>query len=329
MQIKISVITPVYNAGKYIEQCARSLFGQTLSEMEFIFVNDGTPDDSMTILRRVVKDYPERIVKIIDLDKNQGIANARNLGLDNATGEYVGFVDSDDWVDADMFGSLYEYAHGKDICACDFINEYKNCSDIARQQYGIDMHENLHRLLDGTIFPSLWSEIVKRELYQKGKFRFTPGLNVAEDLYANVCLFIEANEIVHCAKPFYHYRHTGDSITSSNNIKNIECGIRITKMIEDKIREKSLYEQLKPSLLHREFYQKRALWTIFHDARNWRNTFPESHRNIFSLKGFDWKTKMECWLVARHLPSVAIAFSRFLAWQSKAREAFHRSLNLI
>lgn len=321
MDIKISVIVPVYKAGEYIEQCARSLFEQTLNEMEFIFVNDGTPDDSMKILRNVVKAYPQRIVKIVELKENQGIANARNTGLDNATGEYVGFVDSDDWVDTNMFMSLYEQAHGRDICCCDFIYEYRNSSDIARQQYGINMDENLHRLLNGTIFPSLWSEIVKRKLYQKIKFRFTPEMNVAEDLYANMCLYIETNEIVHCEKPFYHYRRTHDSATSSINIRNVEIGIKITMMIEEKIREKNLYEQLKPSLLHRKFFQKKDLWIAFRNAKSWRNTFPESHKRIFSLKGFDWKLKVECWLVSYHLPFVAIAFSNFLKWQHKVREA--------
>ena len=108
---KISVIVPVYGVEKYIERCARSLFEQTLEDIEYIFVDDCTPDNSISILCKVLSDYPNRKkqVKILHHEKNKGLAQARQTGLKIASGEYIAHCDSDDWVDKD----LYEIAHNK------------------------------------------------------------------------------------------------------------------------------------------------------------------------------------------------------------------------
>ena len=327
MNVKISVIIPVYNVENYIEQCARTLFEQTMEELELIFVNDHTPDNSMQILRHVVNDYPNRMVKIIDLDTNKGVANARNIGLNNAVGEYIGFVDSDDWIEKDMFSSLYTCAQGKDICGCSFVNEYPEKSIVFKQKYSSDKNENIKRLIEGDIFPSLCTEIVRRGLYIKNNIRFYPNLNAAEDLYVNVCLFMAAKNICHIDVVHYHYRHFGDSVTSKISILNIESGIGIARLIEEKIKNKGVYKQFESAILYREFVQKIGLWTVCHDAKKWRNTFSTSHKNIWGYKRVDWKIKLECWFVAHYMDNVALAFSNFLKWQHKIRVRYNRRSN--
>jgi len=117
---KVSVIIPVYGVEKYIERCIRSLFEQTLDDIEYIFVDDCTPDNSISILRKVLSEYPnrEKQVKILHHEKNKGLAQARQTGLKIASGEYIAHCDSDDWVDKD----LYKIAHNKakseslDVC---------------------------------------------------------------------------------------------------------------------------------------------------------------------------------------------------------------------
>ena len=127
---KVSVIITIYNREKYIEDCARSLFEQTLDDVEFIFVDDASTDNSVMILRELLKNYPKRrsMTKIICLEKNGGRAFARQTGIDNVTGEYVIHVDSDDWVDLDMLEKLYEKAKETyaDIVGCNVAHEYKN-----------------------------------------------------------------------------------------------------------------------------------------------------------------------------------------------------------
>lgn len=105
MSPKVTIIIAVYNCEKYLNTCARSLFEQTLDGIEYIFVNDATPDDSIIILNSIIEEYPTRkpFVKIINMDKNGGVSKARRIGVENATGEYVIHADSDDWVDRDMY----------------------------------------------------------------------------------------------------------------------------------------------------------------------------------------------------------------------------------
>ena len=109
--VKISVIVPIYNVRLYIERCVRSLMEQTLENIEFIFVNDCTPDDSMDILHHVLKEYPKRRkqIKIIEHETNRGISAVRNTGLKNATGQYIIYCDSDDWVEKNMYPKIRNY----------------------------------------------------------------------------------------------------------------------------------------------------------------------------------------------------------------------------
>ena len=115
--IKVSVIIPIYKAEKYILRCIHSLFDQTLDEIEFIFVDDCSPDKSIQILNQAIEQYPERKnhVKIIRLNKNSKQAAARQVGLDNATGMYVIHCDPDDWVDLDFYETLFLAAIQSDL----------------------------------------------------------------------------------------------------------------------------------------------------------------------------------------------------------------------
>ena len=109
--IYISVIIPIYKAEDYIERCARSLMEQTMKDgIEFLFINDCTPDNSMTILRRVIANYPERghQIRIIENNKNLGVSATRRLGVNEANGDYIGWCDSDDWVESEAFERMYD-----------------------------------------------------------------------------------------------------------------------------------------------------------------------------------------------------------------------------
>ena len=105
---KVSVIVPVYKVEKYLEKCLDSLVHQTLESLQIIVVNDGSPDNSQNIIDRYVKEYPNKIFGYIK--ENGGLGDARNYGMQFADGEYIAFVDSDDWVDEKMFELMYNFA---------------------------------------------------------------------------------------------------------------------------------------------------------------------------------------------------------------------------
>ena len=134
--IKVSVIVPVYNVEKYLPKCLDSLVNQTLKDIEIIIVNDGSPDESDKIISRYAKKYKN--IKAY-AKENGGLSDARNFGLKKATGKYVAFIDSDDYIDKDMLKKMYEKAISKnlDIIVCDSVNVYENGNKVL-------IHSNLH-----------------------------------------------------------------------------------------------------------------------------------------------------------------------------------------
>jgi glycosyltransferase involved in cell wall biosynthesis len=168
---KVSVIIPVYKAEQYIEKCARSLFEQTLDDIEFIFIDDCTPDNSIDILKCLIRDYPHRKsqVKIIHNEENKGISTTRNIGLNNSTGEYIIHCDSDDWIDDDLYEKLYLKAieEKSDIVLCDFIREESGNLKIRKEFLNENVEEYVKAILTTKLSPYLWNKLVSRNLYLK------------------------------------------------------------------------------------------------------------------------------------------------------------------
>ena len=161
MKIKVSVIVPVYNVEKFIDKCLNSLVNQTLKEIEIIVVNDGSPDNSQKIIDKYVKKYPEKVQSFIK--ENGGQGSARNLGIEKAKGEYISFVDSDDWLDLDALEKMYSLAKkdNSDIVICDMVDHYANYT----------IYHNCTKY--NSVFevtPSACNKIFKKELIKDFRF---------------------------------------------------------------------------------------------------------------------------------------------------------------
>ena len=244
---KISVIITIYNSENYITPCVNSLFNQTLEEIEYIFINDATQDNSIEKLHCIIGDFPNRkpSVKIINLNKNKGVSNARRIGLENATGEYIIHCDSDDWIDKDMYERLYQKAKetDADIVGCNFRHEFSDIQYDFHQQYSDSMEENIRRLINGKIFPSLCTSLTRRKLIEESNIFFPQGLNMGEDLYFNIQLYLHAKNIVGMDWAPYHYRHTEDSSCVKRTRKSIDSDISIARLIEKLMKEQGLYNK--------------------------------------------------------------------------------------
>lgn len=189
---KVSVIVPVYNVAKWIERSVRSLFSQSLDDVEFIFVNDCTPDNSMDIVDAVLSAFASRRhqTKIINHPFNRGVAQARQTGIDNATGEYTIHFDPDDWVGAKWLESLYIEAKcsGADMVTCDYIAEYGSESVFMPQRPSELSVSALKHGLATTIWGGLWNKLIKTDVFA-GKIRFEADINYQEDsLFCYKCL---------------------------------------------------------------------------------------------------------------------------------------------
>lgn len=324
--IKISIIIAVYNCEKYIEACVRSLFEQTLNDIEYVFVNDATPDNSITVLEKVIEDYPTRkpFFKIINLKKNGGVSNARKIGIENATGEYVIHADSDDWIDKDMYERLYRKAKetDADIVGCNFRHEYTEIQYVFHQQYADSKEENISRLINGRIFPSLCTSLTRRSLIKDNNITFPIGLNMGEDLFFNLQLYLHAKKIVSIDWAPYHYRHTEDSSCVQRTKKSIDSDIAIAGLIEKLMQEQHLYDKYAKDIEYRKFFSKLPLAQNLENKENyqeWLNIYPETNMNIWQYKQLNWKQKIELWLASKNMIPAVKAFRCFLEWQHKIR----------
>lgn len=216
----VSIIVPVYNVENFIEKCATTLFEQDYDNIEYIFVNDCTPDNSVKVLEETIQRYPDRKddIKIIHNETNQGSSITRKNGLDKANGEYILFIDSDDWVELDMVSSLIKKAKesGADIVCCDYFLNFKDREIYNKLAFVYEKDIIFKRLLSGGFSPSLCDKIYKKDLFFNANF---PQFSYAEDYFINIQIFTFAKKISYSNNSFYHYNQTNDvSIVTSQKL---------------------------------------------------------------------------------------------------------------
>lgn len=235
---KVSVIVPVYKTEKFIERCVRSLMEQALDEMEYIFVNDCTPDKSMEILQLTLDDYPKRQkdVHVIAHEVNKGSASVRNSGLGEAVGEYVIYCDSDDWIDPEMYKDMYMTAKESDadIVITDYYIDYPQKQIYRKQEAPITGKECSLWMLSGKLHSSLSNKLVRRSLYQNYGIAFYDGVNVWEDMSVMPRLCFYANKVAYLPKAYLHYvQYNLGSYTSNMNYKAIQDIQEAIKILDD------------------------------------------------------------------------------------------------
>lgn len=324
---KVTVIITIYNRERFIADCARSLFGQTLDDVEFLFVDDASTDNSVSVLEEVIAEYPPRkeMIHVLQMEQNGGRAVARQTGIDHATGEYVIHVDSDDWVDTDMLELLYTKAKetDADIVGCNITHEYKTYQKIFRQTYYEIMDDNIRGLLNGKIFPSLCTSLTRTSLIKENHIIFPQGIDTGEDLLFNLQLYLHANKVIGIDAPSYHYRHTEESGSFKHTEKSIKSVIEVARRIDELMKEAGNYERFKYDILFRKFSMKSALVITFDNEDNnqaWLHLFPETHPYIWSYKQFEWKRRLQLWLAAHNMFAMAKFFQRLLRFQHKLRD---------
>lgn len=215
----ISIIIPVYNGGDYLRPCFDSIIHQTYQDWELLLVDDGSTDDS----GRICDEYAaqEQRISVIH-KKNGGQAAARNDGLAKARGEYVSFVDCDDWIEPDMYASMLETMnHEKaEVIICGYKEDYNDGSSKQVNADGFqatyDAQEAVKLLLTGKIGSYLWSMLFKREVVQE----LMPDLNPYEDHATIFKWMLHAQRVVVLHRAFYHYRQLSSSSLHSYNPKN-------------------------------------------------------------------------------------------------------------
>ena len=210
----VSVIVPVYNVSEFLPRCLESLLGQTLTEMEVLCVDDASTDDSAAVVRSFAeKDCRVRLLE----QEHQGVSAARNLGLENARGEFVAFVDADDWVESTMLERLVSKAEDCDVAVCSAQVHYEDDDSRASLERALTVEDGLWQkngensvwkcLERKGSWPFVWNKLYRRELLQKHKIRFSSRLSLGEDGAFLVLLWQYAEKIAFVEEKLYHYRY--------------------------------------------------------------------------------------------------------------------------
>jgi len=215
---KVSIIVPVYNTSQYLAKCLESLINQSLDEIEIIIVNDGSPDNCQEIIDFYVKNYPKKTVSV--QKQNEGLSMARNDGIKIAKGEYIGFVDSDDWIDLNMLETMYTKAKTCDfdliVCDVNFVYEsYCQCvtsgltTDVLTKQ---DVKQSMNN-----IFPGVWNKLYRRSLFENDvAFKKGVWFEDVEFIY-RLLIYVESIGVV--SQPLVFYLQRSNAITKTFNIK--------------------------------------------------------------------------------------------------------------
>lgn len=210
----ISVIVPIYKVEAYLDECVRSIVAQTYPHLEIILVDDGSPDNCGSMCDEWAGKDPR--IKVIH-KPNGGLSDARNAGLEIASGEYISFIDSDDWIEPDMYAHMHDalLKEGADICAC----RIAACYPDHRQDWGCPAYrvtgpeETLAMLYDDTAYPvSALNKLYRRELWEELRF---PVGKICEDAFTTYLLIHSAKRIVQLPEALYCYRIRPESIMTS------------------------------------------------------------------------------------------------------------------
>jgi len=236
---KVSIIVPVYNVEEYLEKCLDSLVNQTLKDVEIIVVNDGSPDNSQKIIDKFAKKYPKSIKSYIK--KNGGLSDARNFGIKKAKGEFLAFVDSDDYVKADMFEKMYNKAleTKADIVVCDTINVYDSGhAEIRKSNLHYSNEDDKNYIISP---PMACTRIYKKHIFEENSFK--KGI-LYEDLHFTPSLILK-NKVAFVEEGLYYYLQRSGSIMNQTtfNIKFLD----IFKVLEHnkEVLEKKYAEEVE------------------------------------------------------------------------------------
>lgn len=311
--IKVSIIIPAFNVGKYIEECLESVISQTLRNIEIIIVNDGSNDNTQEIINR----YSEKDLRIkVISQKNKGISNARNTGAAIARGEYIYFMDSDDFIDIDSMEILYELAseHGCDMIYGDKVNFKEgtlNYKDVLKKRkddknrYDFLYYDNARKfILSSNYQIMVWRYLIKRDLWENLNFSFYENIYYEDCEFTNKCIF-KASKIGYVNHAFYYYRQRRGSFVHSemtkhkaksalvvaeslycfydNNISNEDKRVYSTIISPDILRAVSSANYYKK--ISNESFEDRIRPMIFH----LKNSLSRKHRIIAVIIGLNFK----------------------------------------
>ena len=314
MSVAVSVIIPVYKVEAFIERCTRSLMAQTLKDVQFIFVDDASPDGSMDIVRKIVREY-DRNVKILVHPENKKLPAARNTGLAEAEGDFVYHCDSDDYLEPSMLERMYLAAinTGADFVYCDYFLTFSGGGRrMGQPSYETGAQLVKEGFLSGAIKFNVWNKLVRRNLYSAFNITFPEADPMGEDM-TMILLASHAGKVAHVDTPLYHYIKDNPAAYSNNiSAERLEQIRHNVSRVSDYLSKNG--EEYAPFLAYFELNNKLAfLFTgSRQDIRMWREWYPESNRYIASNKFQPLRTRLVQLFAKWHLDIPVLLYAWFI-----------------
>jgi len=308
---KVSVIIPIYNVEKYIEQCARSLFEQTLDRIEYIYVDDCSPDKSVEILERIIEIYRPRFareyktVRIERMPTNRGQASVRRHGIQLCNGEYIVHCDSDDWIEPDAYEKCYKVAKesNADIVFFDFWRDYTGKLEHIHRNIPKSKMEILDGIISGSIMGSVCGAFIHGNLYKN--IKFYPQKNLWEDFVLMVQIVSGAKSIRYIPDALYHYRVVPDSITSKGTKEKAEnnflSAYENSNLVFEFLNERNEIDKFKESIVARKnrvLYILAPFTNYEYVYKLWRDTYDNFGKQVISCRKVSFIEKL-IWLFVR------------------------------
>lgn len=302
----VSVLVPIYNVEQYLGKTLDSIFTQTYQNVEYVFVNDCSPDNSLGVLKESINSHhiDESRYTIVCHEQNEGIAVSRADCIAQAKGDYVFFVDSDDWIEPDTVRQMVAATHGGtvDIVGCDFAKDYvSGKTTYHTENYADTCRENMLRCLNYDIATVLWKLLIRRSLFDN--ITITPHIDIVEDYIISVKLYYFAESFAPLHKVFYHYVQYNQERVSLQTLRSITMHIKGVKEVEDFLNGKGLYDDVVRNKMNLRKFNIRSNFVLnksLMDAEAYRNTFPET-AGVWRQMNYSTKEKVKFWMAEHGL----------------------------
>ena len=295
--VKVSVIIPVYGVEKYIERCVIALFKQTLDEIEYIFIDDCTPDNSIRIVQKVLLNFPNRKKQVVihKMEHNSGQAKVREWGIKNAKGEYIASCDSDDWISEDMYERMYNKAieDHSDVVFCDY-NLVKDEGIVIKKGFVLNAHchnDIVEKMFSQDIPYCLWNKLIRKSLFLESDLIF-PSKSHGEDMALCLQIIAVAPKISYIEQPFYYYRYDSNTLYHNESEKSIlkkfYAVVENVSIVENYYRKKNLEARFSKSIMYIKLTSRDKLLPLLSldkYYRLWKHTFSEiNYKLLFNNK---------------------------------------------
>lgn len=279
---KVSVIIPIYGVEKYIERCVRHLLEQTLDDMEFIFVNDCTKDNSIIILNKVIREYPSRLsqISLINHEYNKGLPQARRTGLQQASGEYIIHCDSDDWPDNNLYEIMYNEAvrNDYDVVVCD---RFETDGQSGKRYKGLTTDNVSDLILDMMYVRcgwQVWNKMIKRTIYDSNVV--FPTFAMGEDMVIMLQLLTSCKKVGYVSGAVYNYFLNNESIvrklTEETCVKQYKQMMTNISILEEFLNKKGVINYYAQGINHIKFKIKGLMLPLLG-----REDYYKEYKNLY------------------------------------------------